>query len=114
MSRKFVGLILILAQSFKEIGFLKPQESRDGLYLTEFDGEVDDVIKVLTFIREKCVDDGRQIVELIPVPAMVHDPFYSKVVAHNLNVLKARGLDIVKKISSKDLHNHSGMGSNLS
>ena len=85
LTRIQVALMLIIADHFEEIGFVRPIKNHHALFFSEFKGE---------FHHENVLKDFRQsaispdTMSIMPVKNITREPMYSIMVAHNINIMR--------------------------
>lgn len=96
LTRLQVGLFLIVAHNFEEVGFMRPvkDDARHGIFLSEFKGD---------FQASKCLLEeikvALPVLSVLPTEYVTEEPFYSTIVAHNMNVIRESSLFKLKNLA---------------
>ena len=95
-----VGVIAILSSCFEELGFARPYQVQNGIFFSEFLGRDEESFKKFQKLVEDLseIDSEKQILEILPIQDLIHERFYSIVVAFNCLTFKENSLTLLNEI----------------
>jgi 23S rRNA U2552 (ribose-2'-O)-methylase RlmE/FtsJ len=101
LHRRSVSLLLVLASHFGRFAFVEPHEGRDAVLFVRMLSTADTLAKVLAQMEsllEGKGDCGLVANAYMPIAKLVADPTYKMLCAHNISVLKSRGLQMLRSL----------------
>ncbi len=99
LTRVQVGFLFILTNLFEEVGFIRPQKSFHGIFLSEFKGEdnLGTLEKLQTLLEKDATksETSNVLLSFLPMGCMTQEPLYSLLVAHNINLMRECSFSIM-------------------
>jgi cap2 methyltransferase len=105
LTRIQVGIFFILLHQFEEVGFMKPMGQTHGLFLSEFKGQFQHkagLEAIKEALESSSADNAgdkkkKSLLSVLPMEYITQEPFYSLIVAHNINIIRECSLHRLKQ-----------------